>query len=154
MTATCDNAMVVYFDGVKQVAPVSELVSWTRSSTFAVSAGTQVVGIKCIDWHAVGGILASFSTGEVTDDSWQCSTEASTGWASPEFVPTPAWKQATVIGNNGVRPWGKRPGISESAKWIWTPKWKGGHRLVYCRKELASACSSVNETSWFIPSLL
>ena len=145
MTATCDNEMEVFFDGVKQTAPESELNDWTKSSTFPISADTQVVGIKCVDLHVVGGILASFSTGEVTDGSWQCSTEASSGWASPGFVPSSAWQQATVIGNNGVQPWGKRPGISDSAEWIWTPEWSGGHTLVYCRKELhPRECSSVN----------
>lgn len=132
MTATCDNNMKVYFDGVLQSAPTSQSNNWHQATTFAVPVGTQVVGIECEDLHAVGGILASFANGMVTDDTWQCSCQASAGWALPSFGGS--WSSAYEIGTNGVNPWNTITGISGSAKWIWTRGWHGEDKNVYCRR--------------------
>ena len=44
-----------------------------------------------------------------------------------------SWPQATEYGTNGARPWGMRPDIDKSAKWIWTSENKGKKGSIYCR---------------------
>lgn len=132
MTATCDNKMKVYFDGVRQAAPSAGLNNWPQSTTFRLPAGTKVVGIECDDVGVVGGILASFSNGMVTDDTWQCSSRFSPTWASFSFEGN--WPSAYTIGRHGMSPWNTIRRISSNAKWIWTPGWHYQDRRVYCRK--------------------
>lgn len=132
MTATCDNKMKVYFDGVLQAAPSAELNNWPQSSKFRVPIGTKVVGIECDDVGVVGGILASFSTGMVTDDTWQCSSRFSPSWASFSFAGN--WPSAHKIGKHGMSPWNTISEISSNAQWIWTPGWHGQDTKVFCRK--------------------
>ena len=45
---------------------------------------------------------------------------SNTYWESPGFYDG-AWQAAADLGPNGVAPWFHRPGISDTAHWIWTP---------------------------------
>ena len=84
----------------------------------------------------VAGILAQFEdSGMTTDGTWKCSNTFTEGWSEDSFDET-TWNDAFVIGNNGRSPWGLRPDIDPSAKWIWTPAWEGGDLEVWCRKEI------------------
>lgn len=136
MVATCDNEMKVYFDGLLQAASSSELQNWRQSSTFMVPPRTRVIGIECLDLGDVGGTLASFSDGMVTDARWQCSSQASSNWASSKFTDT--WPDAYEIGPNFAREqWGTIHGINISAQWIWTHGWQGENTKVYCRSVIS-----------------
>lgn len=119
MTATCDNQMKVYFDGVLQTGlPQTDLDNWRVTTQIAVPPGTVMVGIECYDEHVVAGILASFDNGLVTDGSWSCSDTEVPGWSDPSVDP--GFQPASVYGTNGVGPWGNLAGIDPSSQWIWT----------------------------------
>ena len=123
MTATCDEKLRVYFDGVLDTTlPESELDDWSVSSTFNVPVGAQEVGIECENTAGWGGILASFDNGRVTDGThWECSSESFDTGMAP----------ATVIGNNGEC-WKYFPSISSNAQWIWTPDYQSKSK-VFCK---------------------
>lgn len=48
MSATCDNNMKVYFDGIEQTGHPN-VNDWTTSDSFPIAPGTQVIGIACED---------------------------------------------------------------------------------------------------------
>ena len=64
------------------------------------------------------GIILSTSEGLVTDSTWKCIDNE-----TAESTPYNTWPKALVLGTNGgsdtVYPWGLRPGILPTAKWIW-----------------------------------
>lgn len=70
ITATCDNVMNIFVDGVL-LGKSSNL--W-KSSTYTLSGVPSVVAIECMDQGVIGGILASLSNGVNTDRSWKCSS--------------------------------------------------------------------------------
>ena len=87
-----------------------------------------------------GGLLASTSTGVVTDETWKCSGTEEPGWHLEEFDDT-CWDTAHVIAQHGDRPWEVISGISGNAKWIWdTGFTRGQEATTHCRKTI---CDSV-----------
>ena len=79
------------------------------------------------------GILASTSTGVVTDDTWKCTANLEDGWSTCSFDDS-HWLNANVYAANGGWPWGGINSIMDSAKWIWAEGSTDG--TVYCRKRL------------------
>ena len=75
--ATCDNEMWFFADG-KQLAYSD---NWQIASPISMPLDTQVIGIKCNDYHVIAGIKAAFDTGEKTDNTWKCSTSVTEGWS-------------------------------------------------------------------------
>merc|ERR550517_2075230 len=103
--------MKVYFDGELQ-PETPAMKDWGAVSQLSIPAGTRILAIECKDVGGVKGILASTSTGLKTDSSWRCSSEVIEGWTQPGFVfPPDTFPSANTLGNNGVQPWGVRPGI-------------------------------------------
>ena len=110
ISATCDNQMQIFADGVL-FAKSQMSTQDMKVVNVTVPANTSCVSIQCKDW--VGGqkgfgLIAS-SDGLETDDTWQCSDSGSG-----------RWRLATLLGPNGVEPWGFMEGISDTAHWIWT----------------------------------
>ena len=130
LAVTADNVIDVYHEG--QV--VLSNGNWGRTSTVNL-ANPCVLAFKATDTGLDEGILASTSTGVVTDGTWRCSAALEPNWHTYAFDDS-AWPQARVVGQHGVVPWGNRPQISASAKWIWAQGSTGG--TVYCRKKLCS----------------
>ena len=126
--ATCDNKMKVYIDGV--LHEDDNMLDWQKTSTIPLNSDTRVMAIECEDVGSQEGILASTNDGMVTDGSWKCSPEAVEGWTDPDFDDS-SWGAPSVIGGNGIGPWGERPGIAGEAQWIWP---EGDSSLAYCRK--------------------
>ena len=89
-----------------------------------------VLAIKATDIGSFAGILASTSTGVVTDDTWKCSAEEESGWHLPDFDDA-AWAQARVTWANGGSS-SRFPGIISHADWIWVDS----ASIVYCWKRL------------------
>ena len=73
---------------------------------FVLPEDTKTVTIKAPSGSE--GILASFSNGIVTDDSWSCD-------ASGPHFPNPNWQNASVTEPNVSRP----QEIASNANWIW-----------------------------------
>ena len=99
-----------------------------------------VLAIKGTNVRSGAGILASTSTGVVTDASWKCSSSGGgaveqTGWHLPGFDDT-AWAQAQVVAPNDGSFWlGVVAEINPAAQWIWTQD-VSNDDTVYCRKTL------------------
>jgi len=137
---TVDNELTLYIDGVQVTSGLPNANTWPTADTIRVAASASVIGIKGVDNEVVAGILASGAQ-STTDDSWKCTNTFHEGWAGVTFDDS-AWPAATVIDSHGVDPWGTILGISNDAKWIWTPNHQYGptsDKTVYCRKK--RACS-------------
>ena len=104
--------------------------------------GTRVIAVKATNVGGPAGLVASV-TGDslVTDESWLCSDTLSNGWSNPYFDDS-KWNKAVSQGVNdaAIRPWGgwgKRPLISDKAKWIWNRDTNGnpasGTEVLYFR---------------------
>ena len=111
-------------------------VDWTVTSVVSLEDAC-VLAVRAVqhnDGGSAAGILASTSTGVVSDASWKCSTVYQTGWHRASFDDS-AWSYAHVKGTNGGAPWGTITGIDAQAKWIWTYQVIAGD-TIYCRKPL------------------
>ena len=150
LRATCDNVMTVFVDGVQQAA--EGLDNWPAESQISVPSNFKVIGIQCLDYGVIPGILASLhdENGDevlVTDKSWTCSQKQEEGWTAPGF-DSGTWEEGDVIGQHGVAPWRIIGQISRNAGWIWTKDHKT-HTTVYCRYEpvvsytLRATCDNV-----------
>ena len=79
---------------------------WGVARRFTLPADTKVVTIKGgNDPNNIGGILASFSNGVLTDGTWQCADVSSC--ASVECENSVTWQDAQTYGVNGETnyPW-------------------------------------------------
>ena len=107
--------------------------NWPDAHTVSLDAAC-VLAVQGVDQGGgYAGILASTSTGVVSDATWKCSSVWHSGWHLADFDDA-AWAQARLFGANGVGPWGYIGGINSQAKWIWAQGPLGG--TVYCRKTL------------------
>ena len=129
LTITADNAAYVYHNG----GVVLSSIASTRADDVSLE-NACVLAVKAVDSGDYVGILASTSTGVVSDASWKCSSVHKPGWHMASFDDS-AWSRADVIGQHGDAPWYIISGIDAQAKWIWV----AGVRInsiVYCRKTL------------------
>ena len=127
--------MEVWVDGVHVSLPYSQRVSWKQVSSFTIYPCNNLIAIRCFEHGGIAGILASGWRWR-TDLTWRCTRRYQSGWNQPGFnTYTPAWGYAQQYGRNGVHPWGRRPGISTQAQWIWFGPNNGAHSYVYCRKK-------------------
>ena len=56
------------------------------------------------------------------------------GWKYQDFDDLD-WEDATVLGANGISPWGSIGGIDSNAQWIWTAAGPADPNI-YCRINL------------------
>jgi hypothetical protein len=86
-----------------------------QAQRFVLPEDTKIVAIKVTPrrWY-LRGILASFSNGNVTDESWSCA-DSSSCQQSFQDCNSSAWKKAEIMTNPPDRP----REIASSAKWIW-----------------------------------
>ena len=108
---------------------------WIVSQRLILPGDTKVVTIKGNNPVTIGGILASFSNGVVTDGTWQCSDVSSC--ASVECENSVKWQDAQTYGvnENNPPPWKRRiADIESTAKWIWVDDKYA--RRVWCKKTL------------------
>ena len=108
---------------------------WKQPERFVLPEDTQVVTIKAHKSGSVGGILASFSNGYVTDESWSCADSSSCD-ASTDDCPSLKWNNASTFGKNGSSPTPLglqgRMIISSSAQWIWISSFSA--TSVWCKR--------------------
>ena len=85
----------------------------------------------------------------VTSSSWRCKTgltaQEARDFTKPSFDAA-LWPPAFEEGNNGILPWGERPGIAKSAFWIFSAdayKMKG--TTAYCRVDTNDAWHSYSK---------
>ena len=129
LTVTVDNIVYVYRHG----SVVLSDVRWDDAHTVTLM-NTCVLAVQGVDQGGgYVGILASTSTGVVSDATWKCSAVWQNGWHQSGFDDA-SWAQARIVASHGVAPWGTVSGISSHAKWIWAQGSYGG--TVYCRRAL------------------
>ena len=109
--------------------------NWQTAQNIALPGNTTYVVIKAHnDPGNVGGILASFSNGVITNnESWQCADMSSCNSASCERIPK--WLPAVSYGlnNKDTFPWRRDLSeIEQTAQWIWVSN-KSAIR-VWCKK--------------------
>ena len=128
-TFTCDDEMEIFADG--QSLGTDSV--YAKPTTYHVPGNTRVLSV--VGKNAEGllrGILGSTTNGQVTDRTWKCSSNFSSGWNSTNFDDQD-WPFAREIADHGDYPWGKIPGIAETAKWIWA---NNSEPTVCCRLKL------------------
>ena len=140
LSATCDNIMAVYVDGV-QATPNNAFESdWSKSSDYPLHACNSLVAISCEDFGVKGGILASTTTGVKTDTTWRCTDQLEAGWETVGFTETAGvWGTPGTYGVNAASPspWNVfLASINPSAEWIWYGANAGAAKTVYCRKNI------------------
>ena len=132
-TVTADNELWVYADGQE----IGHHKDWKTTIKVTLPETTKVVAVKINDYGVIGGLLGSFSDGNVTDHSWKCSREYSESWNLPSFDDS-AWPTAIATRGQGDSVWGTQPNIAKNAKWIWAGPYetKTSSVTVYCKKRL------------------
>ena len=134
LTVTADDIVNVYHGG--DVVLTGD--EWEDAQTLNLDDAC-VLAIKGTNVRSGAGILASTSTGVVTDASWKCSSSSGgaveqTGWHLPGFDDA-AWSQAQVMTANDGSVWiHEMSGINPTAQWIWSQN--SSDDVVYCRKTL------------------
>jgi hypothetical protein len=115
--------------------------NWSEAESFTLPGNTKYVIIKALnDPGNVGGILASFSNGVVTDESWECANMSS--HESGNCGSEPKWHKAKEYGPNNktISPWGTHltylnktiSEIEPRAQWIWITN--ASATSVWCKK--------------------
>ncbi len=95
--------------------------NWRLPERFVLPEDTQVVTIKAHNHVFVGGILASFSNGYVTDESWNCAYKTTCDDSS-NSCPNLQWNNATTFLKKYAHSttWvSGRIKFASSAQWIW-----------------------------------
>ena len=106
---------------------------WRVSDQLALAGNTKVITVKGNNTGYVGGILASFSNGVLTDSTWQCADMSSC--ASVECENSVTWQDAQTYGVNKNKPptWNTSlPDIGSTAQWIWVNDLNA--KRVWCKK--------------------
>ena len=134
LTITADDIFYVYHGGDGVVLTGDE---WRVAHTVHL-VEVCVLAVKAVNTIYNPGLLASTSTGVVTDASWKCSSGGGaveqTGWHLPGFDDA-AWGQARVVAPNDGSVWPSVvAGINPTAQWIWSQD--STDDVIYCRKLL------------------
>ena len=114
---TIDNHGSLMIDNGEEHNLKSE---WWATERFTLPGDIKAVTIKANNTGDVGGILASFSNGVLTDSTWKCPDMSSCTTAECENAAT--WQDATAYGvsENKPPPWKRRlANIESTAQWIW-----------------------------------
>lgn len=118
---TADNGYELYVNGAFVGSEVGvESGVWQSVETYEIgsllSAGQNVVAARATDLGGQAGFICAVSLefaggGKleiVSDDGWRVSSSADpTGFAEKNYRETGEWADATVIGRNGIGPWGR-----------------------------------------------
>ena len=105
--------------------------NWQITQKFNLPADTKDVTIKGNNSESVGGILASFSNGVVTDGTWQCADMSLCTTTKCENSVT--WQDAETYGvNANHKIWRTRSNIDSTAQWIWVVNRLA--KRVWCKK--------------------
>ena len=136
---TCNGQLAVYDRTNNKLVSSMSLVN--ISSNFTIHPGTQVLAVRCRNYHSKPWIIGSASNGLVTDKRWKCfslpkhEVQKSNRWAKDGFDDSHWAKAVAIYSNRQDSPWGKVPDISDEAFWISTADEK--HSRLFCRSMLS-----------------
>ena len=119
---------------------------------YRVNPSTKVYAVEVEGGaDAKMGVIGSFGPSIVTSSTWRCTysltPEEKKGnkWARATFDDS-KWPSAVEEGDNGILPWGPRPGIAKKAKWIFThDAYKMRGAKAYCRVIVKDAWHSYSK---------
>jgi len=144
-----DRAFTLYGDG-KEIGKGLWYEPAKDTYRYRVNPKTKIFGVK-IEGADEGrmGVIGSFGESIVTSSSWRCKTGLSKqeirDFTKPNFDAS-LWPPAFEEGQNGILPWGERPGIAKTAFWIFSAdayKMKG--TTAYCRVDTNNAWHSYSK---------
>lgn len=147
---TVDNSYALYTGtGTTPLAYVGTNANWpdTETYSFNLPNSNYIYVVTQSDLSTAQGFLAQFTNLEnntkfySNDAAWQVTATGRYGFApytasAADFAelggqlalanagtnPSGGWVAPSAGGNNGVGPWGLRPGIDAAAKWVWYNK--------------------------------
>ena len=130
----CDDAAVIYIDGTE----VGSTSAWTEVWSQEVTGNTRTIAIHCHNNRGDAGLIASFSNGLTTDNTWRCSHVSVGGWYEENFDDSD-WNRTYIIqANDGSgEGWSKDNEFSNKAKWIWGSSTIQSNSDSYCRGKLS-----------------
>lgn len=117
---TADNGYELYLNGARigsDVGAGSEI--WQSVERYDITArltkGRNIIGIRGVDLGGIRGVMAAIrielndKTFDIaTDGTWRVARDGNgIDYSHPEFVEGPEWNDATVLGLNGMSPWGQ-----------------------------------------------
>ena len=76
---------------------------WAKTSEVSIPPHTDVIAIYGKNWDGPEGIVASTTTGIVTDGSWKCSSVKEDYWEMSDFDDS-AWNNADISRGTNVAP--------------------------------------------------
>ena len=107
--------------------------NWRNPTTYLVPGHTRVLSVAGKDYGGrYLGILGSTSNGQVTNETWKCSSVLYPRWNFPDFDDQ-GWHSANIIVDHGDNPWNTINGIATAAKWISA---NNKSNTAYCRLNL------------------
>ena len=96
-----------------------------------MSSNACLLAIHGTNTGGPAGILASTTTGTITDSSWKCSSVSETNWTDDNFDDS-HWSYAVAQGQN--EHYGGLllvTGVDPNAQWIWVSPYSNN---AFCRK--------------------
>ena len=129
----CDVGASIYIDGTEVGRTSNSSDIWSED----VTANAKTIAIYCNNPDGRAGLIASFSNGLTTDNTWRCSHGNISGWYEENFDDSD-WDRAYIIqANDDGETWAKDNEFPYYAKWI-----SGGfafptRRYSYCRGKLS-----------------
>ena len=113
LTATADNELVAYLNGVRVVASSSWETAERARVGRNLAAGPNVLALRAANHGGVAGVIArlevTFTDARklvlVTDTNWLAGKPEQEGWETKEFAAS-GWVKPVSLGKLGVAPWG------------------------------------------------
>ena len=144
-----DKSFTLFADG-KKVGGGEWYEAAKDTYRYRVDPKTRVFGVK-IEGADEGrmGVIGSFGDSLVTSSSWKCKSNLNAKeiatFATKDFDAS-LWASAFEEGQNGILPWGERPGIAKSAFWIFDSQaYKMKSATTYCRVDSDDAWHSYDK---------
>ena len=136
----CDDKAIIYIDGIYHGITRGYNEIWVNDG---ISESAQLIAVDCENTgnNTSAGLIASFSTGLTTDNTWRCSGDNYAGWEGVAFDDQ-SWSNAYVAQNNrepAVGKWKEDTAFPADAKWIWKHVYESYHADAghsYCRGRL------------------
>lgn len=152
-----DNGYVVYVSSSDTTAGTSFGAhnNWqtTFTDTTTLSSGiSYFLHVYGYDQGGIAGFLGQFSLSG-TDHKFSNGTTSlltntgdwkgnNTGWADPKT-------NLINLGTDGVSPWGNRPGIADTATWLWAGD-ANANNEAYFSTQISASAAPVPEPSTFL----
>ncbi len=119
VVATCDNLFVLYLNGQPVGESQTDNSAWRRAQRWDVTGmivpGRIVLAVEAINTlPGPAGLIVKF-VAEMNDgqkivlasnETWKSQPQGAANWQQPDFDDQ-KWPAAAVVGDFGVRPWGR-----------------------------------------------